>query len=78
MVNQSSLASERNPDTSNPTPRSNEPAPWLETPIQVNIQNRIQKKVDSEGAGIEVTKIIANLNESRTPTVNIYTYSKIR
>jgi len=73
MVNQSSLASERNRDTLNHTPRSNEPAPWLERPIQLIIQNTIQKKVDPEGAAIDATNSIAYLNESRTPTVNIYT-----
>ena len=49
---------------------SNERAPWLEPPIQVIIQNPIRKKVDSEGAAIEATKIIAHLNESRTPAIN--------
>ena len=53
-------------------PRSNEPAPWLEPPIQVIIQNPIQKKVDTEGVAIEATNRIAYLNESRTPTINIY------
>ena len=49
---------------------SNERAPWLEPPIQVIIQNPIQKKVDPEGAA---TNRISYLNESRTPTINIYT-----
>ena len=48
-------------------------AAWLEPPIQVIIQNPIQKKADPEGATIETTNIIAYLNESRTPTINIYT-----
>ena len=54
-------------------PTSKECAPWLEPPIQVIIQNPIQKKVDPEGAAIEATKRIACLNESRTSTINIYT-----
>ena len=56
-----------------PPPMSNERAPWLEPPIQVIIQNPIQKKVYPEGAAIEATKRIACLNESRTSTINIYT-----
>ena len=54
-------------------PMSNERAPWLEPPIQIIIQNPIQKKVDPEGAAIEATNRIAYLNDSRTPTINIYT-----
>ena len=45
-------------------PTSKERAPWLEPPIQVIIQNPIQKKVDPEGAAIEATERIACLNES--------------
>jgi len=52
---------------------SNERATWLEPPIQVIIQNPIQKKIDPEGAAIEATNRTADLNESRTPTINIYT-----
>ena len=73
MVNQGSLTSETNQDTSNHTPRSNEPAPWLEPPIQVIIPNPTERKVDPEGAAIEATNRIAYLNESRTPTISIYT-----
>ena len=73
MVNHGSLSTVLNRDTSNHTQRSNEPAPWLEPPIQVIIQNPTQKNVDPEGAAIETTNRIAYLNESRTPPINIYT-----
>jgi len=56
------------------TPRmANEPAPWLEAPIQVNRQNSIQKKVDPEVAAEAVTTRMSNFDESNRPTVNIYT-----
>ena len=51
----------------------NQRAPWLEPPIQVIIQNPIQKKVDPEGAAIEATNIIVHLIESRPQTIHINT-----
>ena len=45
---------------------SNKPLPWLDPPIQVIIQNPIQKRVDPKGATI-------NLNKCSTLTINIYT-----
>jgi len=49
----------------------------LEPPIQVIVQNPIQKtkqkSVDPQGAAIEATTRMANLNKSRIPSINIYT-----
>ena len=53
---------------------SDEPAPWLKPPIRVIIRNLIQKKVDPEGAAIAATTRIANVNESNTASISIYTY----
>jgi len=54
---------------------SNEPSQWLKPPIQVTLQNPIQKKVYPEGAAVAATTRIANFNESKTPNVNIYSDS---
>jgi len=68
MVNRGSLAPEEISMPLITSPRSNEPAPWLKSPIQLIIQNHIQRKVDPERSAIAGTSLLKATHQLSTST----------